>query len=380
MMSTLATSTGTGGRGPQDNTSDVEALERQIGATLEGLAGNFEAIATTVAATAGGEELNLAEISNRARLIQLLRATRENLAQVQADLDGRIQTACEVHERAIAGLRARLDSASLDPGRAWTPVSGFGASGGARTHKSREPAARPAGVWGQRSGAAPALRPQTSPASPAFINDKAAEAATGAAGAAEGGAARAVALRRAGRPATALGADVVGVQLADDIVLEARAISGVSDAEGVLRAIQTPDLYYVEEWGHLAWRVGEVLVHGNVGQVYAPGSKTPCERVKECHYGKDCGSLRGACACGYYHDPAAMAGSKDVRNFVASCSIYVPGAQHATKPTAMHFGSIEALQDDLHLISGNEARRYVDEAAHRLLCALVLIKYGAFWP
>ncbi len=156
----------------------------------------------------------------------------------------------------------------------------------------------------------------------------------------------------------------------------------LEDPREIFGMVTTPELYYSPRWGHFAVRVGAVVLHGNLGEVYPPqrGRGRDCRaRVRECRHGGACpgvgrGGEKGF--CGYYHDPAEVAGSRDVRNFEASdwlppCAAF----QAAFASKGKRLGSRTTLEEDLLVATPRDARRQLAQTAHDLLCAVILAKY-----
>lgn len=166
------------------------------------------------------------------------------------------------------------------------------------------------------------------------------------------------------------------VTLAGQVTLDAVIVpDALANPRDITDAVSTPELYFIPRWDHFAVRVGGVVFHGNIGTIYpaAGGKKAggPPRRVKECRLGSQCKA-----GCSYYHDPAEVAGSTDTRNFVADGWLYVPAVFHrGARYGSRRLGSRENLELDLQTISAADARRYVAQTAHDILCAVVLTKY-----
>ena len=141
-------------------------------------------------------------------------------------------------------------------------------------------------------------------------------------------------------------------------------------------------LYYVPAWNHFAFKFGTTVLHANIGVIISSQYGGTPRRVRECNQSM----CRGETACNYYHDPVTNRGSQDVRNYMADSRSYVPvvGGNPDT-PTrgrrhygARRYGSLDYLMVDLQSMDSRDARKYMDEVAHDLLCALVMAKYGGF--
>lgn len=149
-------------------------------------------------------------------------------------------------------------------------------------------------------------------------------------------------------------------------------------AKDVRDAIRGPMLCYVPQWNHFAVRLGSHILHGNVGRVYAPGTKRP-ERVKECDP-----TLCGGPSCTYHHPPQSENPGThppknnlvDVRNFTAESFMYSPRASLRTRLYGgREIGDITSLQEDLRALTPASARMFLDQVAHDLVCAAVILQH-----
>jgi hypothetical protein len=123
-------------------------------------------------------------------------------------------------------------------------------------------------------------------------------------------------------------------------------------------------LYYVQTADHFALRLGNKLLHGNIGTIFM-GDKPP-ERIRECRY-----ATCNEDSCEFYHDPIKYPGKKDHRNFVTNAWVYNAPDQRKTN-RGRNYGSRQYLSEDLLCMTGECARRFTDQAFHDLLCALLL--------
>ncbi len=167
--------------------------------------------------------------------------------------------------------------------------------------------------------------------------------------------------------------------LPGNITLEALSIPPeVVDAREISQLVSTPQLYYIAGWEHFALRIGALFLHGSIGRIYTSEKERSPGRVKECRRGPAC--PRRGVGCQYYHDPALCPGSRDARNFMADAWLYtssVGGRGYSARYGSRRFGSYEYLEVDLRNMSPCDARRFLDQTAHDLLCAIVLSKYKA---
>lgn len=167
------------------------------------------------------------------------------------------------------------------------------------------------------------------------------------------------------------------VTVVNNIVVDALILPlTLKSTPEIFAAIVPGDLCYVPYWNHFAVRIGGCVFHANLGRIYrgAPprGAGTVAlempERVKECRRAKCGGAGMG---CRYYHDPENFAGATDVRNFMADSWYYTPAASPARYGTR-RIGSAGDIEADIRAVSLDEARRFLHQTAHDILCAMVL--------
>jgi hypothetical protein len=164
---------------------------------------------------------------------------------------------------------------------------------------------------------------------------------------------------------------VVGDVTVDAVVLPIT----LKTAPEVFAAITAGDLYYVPHWNHFAVRVGGCVLHAGLGRIYRgapPRSAGPVAReapecVKECRRAR----CAGGAGCRYYHDPEDFPDSTDVRNFMADSWYYTPAVSPARYGTR-RIGSASDLEADIRAIGLDEARRFLHQTAHDVLCAAIL--------
>lgn len=134
-----------------------------------------------------------------------------------------------------------------------------------------------------------------------------------------------------------------------------------------------PDIYYVPKWGHFAIRVGEIVLHANVGKIFANGRDIAPTRVKDCRHPP--GRCPRRAACTYYHDPATVAGSTDVKNFMSDAWHFSPTTCGSRARYGIRrVGSVDTLACDLQNISRIESQQLVHQAAHDILCAILSVR------
>jgi len=161
------------------------------------------------------------------------------------------------------------------------------------------------------------------------------------------------------------------VRVVGNIVVDALILPlTLKSVPEIFAAVVPGDLCYIPHWNHFAVRIGGCVLHANLGCIYrgAPsrGTEKP-ECVKECRRAK----CTGGAECRYYHDPENFAGSTDVRNFMADSWYYTPAASPARYGTR-RIGSAGDIEADIRAISLDEARRFLHQTAHDVLCALIL--------
>lgn len=153
------------------------------------------------------------------------------------------------------------------------------------------------------------------------------------------------------------------VQITENISLPAICVRAFSEVKDDGR------LYYVESANHFAMYILKHLFHGNIGTIYT-NEKMP-SKIKNCqfHYKE---YNKEKTRCNYYHDPQQVAGSNDVRNFVANSWLY-NRAQTNEYTRQRVFGSLPNLEEDLKNITPDDIARQRDALFHDLLCLLVLL-------
>lgn len=130
------------------------------------------------------------------------------------------------------------------------------------------------------------------------------------------------------------------------------------------------ELYYVENANHFAFKIANVLFHGNIGNIYT--SERDPMRIKNCKFRNSCSNKE----CTYYHDPVNSPGSQDIRNFIASSWQYAsPHCNLKMRKMGRRFGSRENVASDLPLLSDEEVVRYQDQTAHDVLCTMLINRY-----
>lgn len=184
---------------------------------------------------------------------------------------------------------------------------------------------------------------------------------------------------------TAAGPRPALVEVCAGVAVHAMVLPGACRTVAeVTAAISGPMLCYVPAWGHFAVRLGDHLLHGNVGRVYPPSVRHP-QGVKECSSARCRESAAAAAACTYYHDPAAAPGRGEparaaaaplaVRSFFAESFAYSPRAgPQCSRYGRRCLGDSAALREDVQALSAREARLFLSQVAHDLVCAAVLLQ------
>ena len=166
------------------------------------------------------------------------------------------------------------------------------------------------------------------------------------------------------------------VKVVGDLTVEAFVLpESLKKRSDIFAAIAPGGLYFVPHWNHFATRIGGCVLHANLGRIYrgirgaprdAPRELPEC--VKECR-NAICQGREGGCR--YYHDPELFANSTDVRNFMADSWYYTSAAAPAHYGTR-RIGSASEIEVDIRAISPEDARRFLHQTAHDVLCALIL--------
>ena len=144
----------------------------------------------------------------------------------------------------------------------------------------------------------------------------------------------------------------------------------VSTIDAVKAAITHPDLYYVPSWGHFAFRVGEMVFHSGMGEIFINGEETSPVRVKDCKH--PLGSCPGGSHCTYYHDPVVWAGSKDVKNFMSDSWLYSRSViGRRPRYGTRRLGCVRHAISDLGRITDDDLTRFLTQIPHDLICAIL---------
>jgi hypothetical protein len=285
-------------------------------------------------------QIDFAKFETRSRCIAQLRALAEEAQKLAAAIGAYVREVEAVHREDVQLIQEHLDGSS-DRESASQPASKPQlAPAGKSAAPWADSATTNRALWG---GAQPASKPQLAPAPKWHINRR-------------------------------------NVPLAEGVSLEAQVIpAAVWDAREVYEKVGAGGLYYIAAWDHFAARCGPMVFHGNIGKIYPVAEhgapRTPA-LVKECRSRGQCASLRpDGPPCTYYHDPLECPGSRDVRNFIADAFLYlpptVPGARRGRR-----IGSRDSLATDLADITASDARRFIAQTAHDILCSLLLAKYA----
>lgn len=318
-----------------------------------------------------GGVVDLARIEERANYIAVMRHLHAELSKLSALVTKNGIAADSLHR---AEIRAAQDGLS----RAQTRASDAApASTSARALALPLPQSPPQSQSPQPSPQSPQPQPQPqpSPQSPPSepwgmaASDNAAKKVPWATLAASAGVPRSL----PGGGATPVRKPV---KVSGEIYVDATVLpSALQGARDIYASISPGELYYIPHWNHFAVRVGPCVFHANIGRVYIgapPRSAGPVpretpERVKECRRAK----CQGGASCRYYHDPEEYPGSTDVRNFMSDSWLYSPAASPARYGTR-RIGSAEYLEADLRVVGAEEARRFIGQTAHDILCSIIL--------
>ena len=140
-----------------------------------------------------------------------------------------------------------------------------------------------------------------------------------------------------------------------------------------LNQMTTPgDLYYIESMDHFAIKIGDILLHGNIGMIDNNAKKS----IKACRNNK-CTDIT---KCQFYHDPLLYDGSTNIRNYNPQNWTYMPRNFPYKKMTShgkdqRHFGSRNNLETDILFVNKDDVNLFADQVMHDLLCIILLKKY-----
>jgi hypothetical protein len=309
----------------------------------------------------GGPVVDLVKIEERAALLSAMNYLHSKLRKLTAEVSKTGVAASALHKAEIKAAQEGLSRAQAPSGARGTPSAGAGRPDGApRATLAQGPPSR-----GRKGGelrsdagaaqhAAPPLAPLPVP-KPSWSQLVA-------------GVPRAPVPSAARRPVF-----VVGEIAIEAVVLPA----ALRTPQEVFGHVAPGDLYYVPAWKQFALRIGTCVLHANLGHIYRgappkgarPRGREAPERVKECRRDNCLGA-----GCRYYHDPETHPDAANVRNFMADSWSYTPSVTPA-RYGARRIGSIEHLEADLHVVGVDEARRFLHQTGHDLLCALILWQY-----
>lgn len=144
------------------------------------------------------------------------------------------------------------------------------------------------------------------------------------------------------------------IHITDRITIPAVPIQDFTDV------VSSGVLYYIESRDRFAVRLGGVLFSGNIGNIY----ETKGYKTKECQYGENCKSPR----CSFYHPPHPSKVTREYRNFNASDWSYSETVRHSRRK----FGSRKNVNTDIARVTQTDARLFMDQVMHDLLCAIII--------
>ena len=122
---------------------------------------------------------------------------------------------------------------------------------------------------------------------------------------------------------------------------------------------QDGNLYWVAAADCFAFRIAGMLMHGNIGTIYA--SARDGHKVIPCHYGQRCNRRA---TCQYWHNPLTCGGNER-RNWTALS--WMHGPRHGMR----RIGNRASLEEDVTSATPADARDLRLQAMHDLLCAIV---------
>lgn len=121
-------------------------------------------------------------------------------------------------------------------------------------------------------------------------------------------------------------------------------------------------LYYVNDLGQFCIKVNEMVLRGNIGNIY--GRNENIVYVNKCMYGKDCN--RGF-DCPFYHDPIDVPWSNNIRNFTYNSWLY----------QSRGIGNRQTLLFDINNITKDMKEIIYAQTMHDVLLSLVMEKYAS---
>ena len=147
------------------------------------------------------------------------------------------------------------------------------------------------------------------------------------------------------------------VRITDSLSISAIVVQSLDEVQ--------QGLHFCTQSEQFALRIGEMLLYGNIGNIYTNKSNEYAERVKDCHWGQNCEKRE---TCRYYHDPKTVRWLKDHRNFLASSFIYQPDNKYHTGRV---FGSRDSLEADKIRMTKELKDIFMAQIMHDILCYLL---------
>lgn len=159
------------------------------------------------------------------------------------------------------------------------------------------------------------------------------------------------------------------VKISGDICVDAIILPmTLKTVPEIFKAINSNNLYFIPQWNHFAVRIGDCVLHANIGNIYTNGNTETLKRIKEC-------KRTNCTGCSYYHDPELFIGSTDVRNFMDTSWHYtsiIPSCYGIRR-----IGSINHIETDIHMLNLSDARKFIHQTSHDIICSIILWKYIA---
>lgn len=143
------------------------------------------------------------------------------------------------------------------------------------------------------------------------------------------------------------------------VPLTARLAVLARDVPSFDDVVQDGNLYWVAAADCFAFRIAGMLMHGNIGTIYA--SARDGHKVIPCHYGQRCNRRA---TCQYWHNPLTCGGNER-RNWTTLS--WMHGPRHGMR----RIGNRASLEEDVTSATPADARDLRLQVMHDLLCAIV---------
>lgn len=143
-------------------------------------------------------------------------------------------------------------------------------------------------------------------------------------------------------------------------------------------------LYWVENIKQFALRVNDIIIRGDIGNIYTKcdiRNKCSVENISKCWFGAECTSKK----CSYYHDPLELVKNNIkvdipiIRHYTDNSWLFIPTDIKDNNKNMKHLGNRNSLKVDIIKFSkadkkivDNEISMMINQTMHNLLILLAL--------